>query len=93
MQFNERKLQGLEIFAKHGWLRPQEWAVEAGFYPTRSSYSYLVRLHRWGYLKRKRDYRGRVIYQLGRRGAQWLLGKRRLRSSRNLSANQPPLCH
>ena len=77
MQFNERKLQALEIFSHHVWMRPRVWAVEAGFYPTRSSYSYLVRLHRWAYLKRNRDYRGRVIYRLGRRGAQWLLDNRR----------------
>ena len=48
MRFNERKRQSFEIFAVHGWIRPQEWALEAGFYPFRSSYSYLVRLHRWG---------------------------------------------
>ena len=48
MQFNQRKIQALEIFTQHSGLRPPDWAVAAGFYPTRASFSYLLRLHRMG---------------------------------------------
>jgi beta-glucosidase len=37
----------LEIFKCHGdWLSPPEWALLAGFYPTRAAYSYLLRLEK-----------------------------------------------
>ena len=39
MQFNQRKIQALEIFTQHSGLRPPDWAVAAGFYPTRASFS------------------------------------------------------
>jgi DNA-binding PadR family transcriptional regulator len=76
MQFNERKRQALEIFTQHSELRPPEWAVVAGFYPTRASFSYLLRLHRMGLLRRRRDYRDRIVYNLSPHGARWLLRKR-----------------
>jgi len=79
MQFNERKMQALEIFTHHSTLRPPDWAVVAGFYPIRASFSYLLRLHRMGLLRRRRDWRKRVIYQLSAHGARWLLRKRRSR--------------
>ena len=77
MQFNQRKIQALEIFTQHSKLRPPEWAVVAAFYPTRASFSYLLRLHRMGLLRRRRDWRGRIIYQLSPHGARWLLKRRR----------------
>jgi len=73
MQFNERKAQALEIFTQHSKLRPPEWAVVAAFYPTRASFSYLLHLHRMGLLRRRRDWRGRITYQLSPHGARWLL--------------------
>ncbi len=36
MQFNERKMQTLEIFARYEELRPPQWAVAAGFYSNKS---------------------------------------------------------
>jgi len=77
MLFNERKMQALEIFTHHRELRPPEWAIEAGFYPLRASFSYLLHLHRMGLLCRGRDYRDRIIYQLSPHGARWLLRRRR----------------
>src|SRR2546423_346622 len=77
MQFNERKMQALEIFTHHEELRPPEWAVVAGFYPARASFSYLLRLHRMGLLRRQRDYRRRLVYQLSPHGARWLLRRRK----------------
>lgn len=77
MQFNERKRQALEIFTQYDHLRPPDWAIAAGFYPTRSSFSYLLRLHRMGLLRRRHDWRGRIMYQLSPHGARWLLRKRR----------------
>jgi hypothetical protein len=77
MQFNQRKTQALEIFTQHSELRPPEWAVVAGFYPIRASFSYLLRLHRMGLLRRHCDWRERVVYQLSPHGARWLLRKRR----------------
>ena len=74
MRFNARKRQCFEIFATHGaGLRPIEWAIEARFYPTRAAFSYLKRLYDWGYLQRRRDFRGRILYRLSPRGAWWLL--------------------
>lgn len=73
MLFNRRKMQGLEVFAKYGTLRPVDWAVQTRFYPIRSSYSYLLRLHRFRYLNRGRDWRGRIVYRLSPKGARWLL--------------------
>lgn len=64
----------LEILAGHGaGLRPQDLAVEARMYPTRTAYPYLKRLYGWGYLHRLRDFRGRIVYRLSPRGAWWLL--------------------
>lgn len=76
MRYNQRKVQGLEAFASRGDLRPEEWAVACRFYPLRASFSYLVRLYRWGYLLRHRDFRGRILYRLSPRGALWLLKNR-----------------
>ena len=77
MLFNERKMQTLEIFTHYNELRPPDWAVVAGFYPMRASFSYLLRLHRMGLLLRRRDWRKRIVYQLAPHGARWLLRKRR----------------
>jgi hypothetical protein len=73
--YNARKAQALAIFERRGRLNPSDWAILARFYPIRSSYSYLVRLHRFGLLRRSRDARGRVAYSLstrGRRRLAWL---------------------
>jgi hypothetical protein len=75
MQFNERKRQGLAIFAERDWLNPPAWAALAGFYPTRAAYSYLARLARWGLLERRQKVRGLLLYRLserGRRRLAWL---------------------
>ena len=54
-RYNQLKKRALEVFARHGgWLTPPEWAVLAGFYPIRAAYSYLLRLHRFGLLERRR---------------------------------------
>jgi len=42
-------------------------------YPIRSSYRYLKKLHRYNYLRRGRDFQGRIVYSLSPRGARWLL--------------------
>jgi hypothetical protein len=76
MLFNERKMQALQIFSEHRELRPREWAVEAGFFPLRASFSYLLHLHRMGLLRRRRDWKGRIVYQLAPHGARWLLKRR-----------------
>ena len=70
--FNERKMQAPEIFTHYTELRPPAWAVVAVFFPTRASFSYLLRLHRMGLLRRRRDWRKRIVYQLSPHGARWL---------------------
>lgn len=83
MQQNARKRQVLEILATHrSGLRPQDLAVEARMYPTRVAYPYLKRLHRWGYLHRVKDFRGRIVYRLSPRGAWWLLAHKNQKGSR-----------
>jgi hypothetical protein len=75
LRYNELKKDALEIFARHGgWLTPKEWAVRISFYPMRASYSYLLRLHRFGLLHRNSTGRT-VAYHLsvrGRRRLDWL---------------------
>lgn len=85
MQFNQRKNQALEIFVQHQELRPREYAVAAGFYPMRASYSYLLHLHRMGLLHRNRDYRGRIVYRLSAHGARWLLRRRRFATAQEIA--------
>lgn len=77
MLYNQRKRQTLELFADHRELRPYEFGALAGFYPLRSTYTYLARLHRMGLLRRRRDFKRRLLYQLSPRGARWLLKRRR----------------
>jgi DNA-binding transcriptional regulator PaaX len=61
-------MRALEIFERHGgWLSPPEWGVLAGFYPTRAAYTYLLRLYRFGLLKRRSSARV-VLYRLSERG-------------------------
>ena len=74
---NERKLQVLEAFATNAAMRPVQLAPEVGIYPFRRAYTYLLRLHRWGYLQRRRDHKGRIVYRLSPRGARYLLWHRR----------------
>lgn len=77
MLFNERKLQTLEFFARREWVRPTTYAVAVGMYPTKVAYPYLKKQHRYSYLRRGRDFSGRIVYRLARRGAMWLLKNRR----------------
>jgi hypothetical protein len=66
-RYNKLKLLALEIFDRHGdWLSPPEWAQLAGFYPTRSAYSYLIRLHRFGLLERNASMGTNVLYRFQR---------------------------
>jgi hypothetical protein len=76
MLFNERKFQTLNFFARREWVRPPDYAVAVGMFPTKVSYSYLAHLRRWGYLWRGHDFRGYVVYHLSPRGAEWLLKHR-----------------
>lgn len=78
MLFNERKLQTLEFFAQRDWTRPAIYAGAVNFYPVRSAWSYLRRLHRWRYLRRGWDARGRLVYKLGSNGARFLLRNARV---------------
>ncbi len=67
-KYNVLKKRALEVFERRGgWLSPCQWAVLAGFYPTRAAYSYLLRLYRFGLLERQ-DSAGSVLYQLSNRG-------------------------
>lgn len=77
MERNRRKLQTLEIFTRWPELRPGDYAVEARFYPIRAAWSYLRKLQRMNLLNRRRDFRGRLVYRLSKRGAAYLLWVRR----------------
>src|SRR5258708_1090071 len=73
---NSLKRRALEIFVLYGRLNPPAWAVLANMRPIRSSYSYLLRLHRFGLLNRERDSKGFLIYTISARGRErlnWLL--------------------
>ena len=65
---NSLKRRALEIFRTYGPLNPPAWATLAKMYPIRSSYSYLLRLHRFGLLNRERDSQGLLMYTISQRG-------------------------
>ena len=71
-RYNELKRTALATFEGGGWLNPPAWAVLVRMYPIRAAYSYLLRLHRWGLLERRRDARGLLLYRLSQRGEQRL---------------------
>jgi hypothetical protein len=81
---NSLKRRALEAFARYGALNPPAWAVLVGMRPVRSSYSYLLRLHRFGLLSRNRDGRGFLTYCLSERGQSRL---------KWLQSHQPPQPH
>ena len=84
---NSLKRRALEIFERYGRLNPPAWAVLANMQPTRSSYSYLLRLHRFGLLNRERDTRGFLIYTISERGRErlnWLQIPNHTKSSQTI---------
>jgi hypothetical protein len=78
MVYNERKRQTFEFFAMREWVDVRVYAVGVGMYPIRSCYRYLKKLHKYNYLWRSRDFRGRIVYRLSPRGARWLLRDRHI---------------
>ena len=70
--YNSLKRRSLEIFVLYGRLNPPAWALLANMTPVRSSYSYLLRLHRFGLLNRERDSEGLLIYTMSERGRERL---------------------
>ena len=79
-KFNLLKLRALDAFEKRGWINPTVWAALVGFYPARASYTYLLRLYRFGLLQRKKDASGLILYSLSSRGIErlaWLRSSRR----------------
>ena len=66
------KRRALEIYARYGSLNPPAWAALANMLPVRSSYTYLLRLHRFGLLNRERDAQGLLIYTISERGRERL---------------------
>jgi hypothetical protein len=51
------------------------YAVAVGMYPIRSSYRYLKKLHKYSYLWRGYDFRGRIVYRLSPRGSSVALAE------------------
>lgn len=76
-KYNSLKRRALTAFEDCGWLSPPTWAILAGFYPVRASYSYLKRLFKWKLLERSLDRRGLLLYRLSLRGATRLARLRR----------------
>jgi hypothetical protein len=73
-EYNQRKLEILRLFASEGPLSPEDVTVWLGLYPTRATYSRLLKLHRMGLLHRARR-EGRLVYSLSPSGAariRWL---------------------
>jgi hypothetical protein len=77
-RYNQLKKRALQVFAgQGGWLTPPQWAALAGFYPIRSAYSYLLRLHSFGLLERSCKGPRKLCYQLSARGRMRLSWLRR----------------
>src|SRR5262249_24532394 len=66
--YNRMKLRALATLEDRGWLSAAAWAVLAGYYPVRASYTYLKRLWRWKLLERQLDKRGLLLYRMSNRG-------------------------
>ena len=78
--YNQLKHKALAVFEQRGWLSPPAWAVLAGIYPVRASYSYLRRLWHLKLLERQLDRRGLLLYRISERGQArlvWLRGQER----------------
>lgn len=71
-KYNSLKRRALAVFEHRGWLSPPAWAVLAGFYPVRASYTYLKHLHKWKLVDRSLDRRGLLLYRLSQRGRERL---------------------
>ena len=78
MVYKEPKRQTFEFFATRHWAEVPVYAVAAGMYPIRSCYRCLKKLHKYNYLWRGRDFRGRIVYRLSPIGARWLLRNLRM---------------
>jgi hypothetical protein len=63
----------LQLFTEHRELKPAEYAELTGWVPSRYAWKYLLRHHRGGLLRRKRDWRGRLVYSIAPAGARYLL--------------------
>jgi hypothetical protein len=76
---NSLKIRTLEAFEIDGPMTPAVLASRIGFYPARSAYSYLLRLHRFGLLERRNDIRGFLLYAISQKGRErlaWLRANR-----------------
>lgn len=71
-QFNSLKLRALAAFENRDWMQPVTWAAITGFNPARASYTYLLRLTRFGLLQRGRGINGLLFYRITDRGKQRL---------------------
>lgn len=69
---NFLKKRALKLFEVYGPLNPPAWAALAKFFPARASYTYLLRLHRFGLLNRNRNHSGLLVYSLSDRGRERL---------------------
>jgi hypothetical protein len=90
-KFNLLKRRALEVFENRGRMNPVLWAILVGFYPARASYSYLLRLHRFGLLRRRNDANGMILYGLSRRGVErlvWLRRSDKVKSESTIEAKQ-----
>jgi hypothetical protein len=67
------KVRTLELFTQHRALRADEYAALIGWTPSRHAWCYLRRHWKRGFLHRKRDWRGRLVYSIAPGGARYLL--------------------
>lgn len=70
--FNLLKIRTLEAFETFGPMDPPTLAARIGFYPARSAYSYLLRLSRFGLLRRRQDDHGFLLYSISLKGRERL---------------------
>jgi hypothetical protein len=75
MRYNRLKLDVLTAFEGRGWLSVRMVSQLAGLSPVRLCYTYLLRLHRFGLLHRRRG--SLIVYRLSERGRRRLLWLRR----------------
>ena len=90
---NSLKRRALRTFAVQGALNPPAWAALVHMFPVRSSYTYLLRLHRFGLLNRERDSKGLLLYTISERGRErltWLSNPKPAAATPALSERRLP---
>ena len=66
------KIRVLTALDGRGWLNVPMVSTLADFHPVRSVYTYLLRLQRWGLVRRRKPLGAMILYSISQRGRERL---------------------